>query len=70
MKRILAISAALALSATSVMACPYKSKVQASTPAERPQSTASTEAPAPQQSRPVQVVQDATAASKTASVAE
>lgn len=70
MMRALVISAALALSATAVSACPYKSNVQASSPAERPQSTASTEAPASQQSQPVQVVQDATAVNKTSTAAE
>lgn len=71
MKRALMFSAALILSATAATACPYKDKVQASSADGLPQSTASAEAPAPEQSQaPVEIAEDATAASKTATVAE
>lgn len=72
MKRTAVIFAVLALSATSVMACPYKSKVQASAPDQLPQSTASTEAPAAQQTetQTAQVAQDRTEVATTSTAAE
>lgn len=69
MKRALVLSAAFVLFATAATACPYKDKVQASSPDQHPQTTASVEAPAPQQSQPAEVVQDATPVN-TAAVAE
>lgn len=54
MRHLLLISAALALSTSAVMACPYgKKNTEASAPVERPQSTASTSSA--EQSKPVQV---------------
>ncbi len=55
MRHLLLISAALALSASAVMACPYGKKNMESTtaPVEKPQSTASAETA--KQSEPVQV---------------
>lgn len=70
MRRTAVALAVIAFSATSAMACPYKSKVQASTPAETPQSTAGTEAPAAPQTETVQVARDTTKVATTSTVAE
>lgn len=55
MRQLLLITAALALSASAAMACPYgKKNTEAAAPAERPQSTAASTTDG-QQSKPVEV---------------
>lgn len=70
MRRTAVFLAVLALSATSAMACPYKSQVQATAPAELPQSTASADASAAQQSQAVQVARDTTKPATPSTAAE